>query len=191
LGHVCIQLPSVMRSKLAPKFIFSFNISDIITVCKISFARALTLSLHQLVLLGFVGFASGMTVGSVSVFQFAYNLQSVPLAIIGVSYSVAAFPLLAQLYAEKKYELLGCNIANTLKHIFFWSFPAIAFFVVILKFIASGSSFTVKNFNVDFPDLDPGITSVILASTLGSYISRRWMGAKYKENENSGENAEA
>jgi len=71
------------------------------------------------------------------------------------------------------------------------TFACIAFFVVILKFIASGSSFTVKNFNVDFPDLDPGITSVILASTLGSYISRRWMGAKYKENENSGENAEA
>jgi putative peptidoglycan lipid II flippase len=72
-----------------------------------------------------------MTVGSVSVFQFAFNLQSVPLAIIGVSYSVAAFPLLAQLYAEKKFDLLELNISNALRHIFFWSLPTIALFVVM------------------------------------------------------------
>lgn len=131
LGHVCIQLPSVVRSPLMPRFTFVFCVRDIAEVCRTSFTRALTLSLHQLVLLGFVGFASMMAVGSVSVFQFAYNLQSVPLAIIGVSYSVAAFPLLAQLYAEKKYDVLGENIVNTLKHIFFWSLPAIALFVVI------------------------------------------------------------
>ena len=131
LGHVCIQIPSVARSALAPRFVWKFNFSDIISVCKTSFTRAVTLSLHQIVLLGFVSFASIMTVGSVSVFQFAYNLQSVPLAIIGVSYSVAAFPLLAQLYAEKKFELLGSNIVTALRHIIFWSFPAIALFVVI------------------------------------------------------------
>ncbi len=131
LGHVCVQLPSVIRSTLRPRLTFSFSWSEIIAVCKTSFTRALTLSLHQIVLLGFVGFASVMTVGSVSVFQFAYNLQSVPLAIIGVSYSVAAFPLLAQLFAEKKYELMACNITSTLKHIFFWSLPAVALFVVV------------------------------------------------------------
>ncbi len=131
LGHVCIQIPSVFKSSLAPRFTLSFSMSDIVSVCKTSFTRALTLSLHQLVLLGFISFASIMTVGSVSVFQLAYNLQSVPLAIIGVSYSVAAFPLLAQLYAEKKFELLSANILTTIRHILFWSLPAIALFVVI------------------------------------------------------------
>lgn len=131
LMHVCIQIPSVRKSPLAPRFIWTFSLSDILTVCKTSFTRALTLSLHQLVLLGFVSVASIMAVGSVSVFQFAYNLQSVPLAIIGVSYSVAAFPLLAQLYAEKKYAQFADNITITLKHILFWSFPVIALLVVI------------------------------------------------------------
>lgn len=131
LGHVCIQIPSVCKSPLAPRFTISFSFRDIVTVCRTSFTRALTLSLHQLVLLGFISFASIMTVGSVSIFQFAYNLQSVPLAIIGVSYSVAAFPLLAQLYAEKKFELLSANIVTAIRHILFWSLPAIALFVVI------------------------------------------------------------
>lgn len=129
--HVCIQLPFIFQSGLSPKLIFTFNVDEILIICRTSFTRAITLSLHQIVLFGFIGFASIMTIGSVSVFQFALNLQAVPLAIIGVSYSVAAFPLLAQLYAEKKYAELGQQIGTTLRHIFFWSVPVIAFFVVI------------------------------------------------------------
>jgi putative peptidoglycan lipid II flippase len=72
-----------------------------------------------------------MAIGSVSVFQFAFNLQSVPLAIIGVSYSVAAFPLLAQLYAERKYTEFSRSIMNALRHILFWSLPVVALIIVI------------------------------------------------------------
>lgn len=131
LGHVFIQLPSILKSTLRPRFTLDIRRADIFAVCKTSLTRAVTLSLHQFVLLGLVGFASIMAVGSVSVFQFAYNLQSVPLAIIGVSYSVAAFPLLAKLYAEKKYVELGSNITTALRHILFWSLPAIALFIVL------------------------------------------------------------
>lgn len=131
LGHVCIQIPFIAKSPLRPGLTLSFDWQSIVAVLRTSFTRAVTLSLHQLVLLGLVGFASIMTVGSVSVFQFAFNLQSVPLAIIGVSYSVAAFPLLAQLYADKKIQEFTESIVNALRHILFWSLPAIALFVVI------------------------------------------------------------
>ena len=131
LGHILIQIPFLRKNILTPRFVFTFNWRDIAEVCQVSLIRAVTLSLHQMVLLGLIGFASVMTVGSVSVFQFAFNLQSVPLAIIGVSYSVAAFPLLAQLFAEKKYEVFSQNITTALRHIMFWSLPTIALFVVI------------------------------------------------------------
>lgn len=131
LGHIFIQLPFLRGNALTPRFVTKINWRDIGLVCQTSLIRAVTLSLHQMVLLGLIGFASIMSVGSVSVFQFAFNLQSVPLAIIGVSYSVAAFPLLAQLFAEKKYELFGQNIIMALRHVLFWSLPTIALFVVI------------------------------------------------------------
>lgn len=130
-GHVCIQLPSILRSPLRPGISFSWDTKNIVEVLRMSLTRAVTLSLHQIVLLGLVGFASIMASGSVSVLQFAYNLQSVPLAIIGVSYSVAAFPLLAQLHAEGKYDELRRNITTALKHILFWSLPVIALLAVI------------------------------------------------------------
>jgi putative peptidoglycan lipid II flippase len=131
LGHLTVQLPFIRAHELAPQFRTQFNWSDIGEVLRVSIPRAITLSLHQFVLLGLVGFASVMSVGSVSVFQFAFNLQSVPLAIIGVSYSVAAFPLLAQLYAERKYTEFSRSIMNALRHILFWSLPVVALIVVI------------------------------------------------------------
>ncbi len=130
-AHLAIQLPYFIGHELAPRFTMALNVRELREVLITSLPRALTLSLHQLALLGLVGMASAMTVGSVAVFQFAFNLQSVPLAIIGVSYSVAAFPFLSQLYSEKKYELFSSHIMTALRHIIFWSLPTIALFIVI------------------------------------------------------------
>ena len=131
LGHLLIQVPYVIGSGLSPSIVSRFDFKEIKQVLMVSIPRTLTLSLHQFVLLGLIGFASVMTVGSVSVFQFAFNLQSVPLAIIGVSYSIAAFPLLAKLYAEGKMELFSKHIMTAMRHIIFWSLPVIALMVVI------------------------------------------------------------
>ena len=72
-----------------------------------------------------------MTVGSVAVLQFAGNLQSVPLAIIGISYSVAAFPTLAEMLAQKKNLEFNAYVTTALRHIIFWSIPVIVLVVVL------------------------------------------------------------
>jgi putative peptidoglycan lipid II flippase len=78
-----------------------------------------------------VGVATMMTAGSVSVFQFAFNLQSVPLAIIGMSYSVAAFPVLADYFAKKDQGAFNEHVLTALRHIVFWSLPVIALVIVL------------------------------------------------------------
>ncbi len=130
-GHLVIQIPYVRKSNLSPYITTAYTWKDIRPVLSVSISRAITLSLHQLLLLVFIVFAAQMHEGSVSVFQFAFNLQSVPLTIIGVSYSVAAFPLLAKLFAEGKMEEFGKNIHTALRHIMFWSIPVIALCIVI------------------------------------------------------------
>lgn len=131
LMHVCIQIPFIKREKIFPKLIFSFDTVLLARIFENSIPRALTLSLHQIVLLALLGVASVMAVGSVSVFQFAFNLQSVPLAIIGVSYSVAAFPTLARMFTSGDTETFRNHVAAALRHIFFWSLPAAALIVVL------------------------------------------------------------
>ncbi|MCB9811310.1 hypothetical protein H6783_00130 [Candidatus Nomurabacteria bacterium] len=131
LGHMLIQLPLVQKSELRFSLVRKVDLSRLRSVLMLSLPRALTLSLNQIVLLLLIGFASAMTVGSVSVFQFAYNLQSVPLAVIGVSYSVAAFPMLAELYAGKDHKAFWFHIETALRHIIFWSLPAAALIIVL------------------------------------------------------------
>ena len=72
-----------------------------------------------------------MAAGSVAIFQFALNLQSVPLAIIGMSYSVAAFPVLADLFAKKEQTAFNHHVLTAFRHIIFWSLPIIALVIVL------------------------------------------------------------
>ena len=130
VGHVAIQLPFVASSTFTPRLTSRIAWNEVVGVFKTSAPRVLTLSLHQLVLLGLVGVASVMAAGSVSVFQFGFNLQSVTLAIIGVSCSVASFPSLAKLHAEGKFDAFGAYLLTALRHIIFWALPLSALIIV-------------------------------------------------------------
>jgi putative peptidoglycan lipid II flippase len=75
--------------------------------------------------------ASLMASGSISIFNFAFNLQSVPLSLIGASYSSAVFPTLSRLYYDKNIkEFLEKMIASA-RHIIFWSMPLTVLFIVL------------------------------------------------------------
>jgi putative peptidoglycan lipid II flippase len=165
--HVIVQLPFIIQSGLFPRLTRTFEWHIVREVVTSSATRAITLSLHQIVFLGLVGFASIMATGSVSVFQLGFNLQSVPLAIIGVSYSVVAFPLLARLFAEEKYDAFRSNIEVALRHIIFWSLPAMVLFIVIrAQFVRVVLGTGAFNWN------DTRLTAAVLALFIISLASQ-------------------
>lgn len=129
--HLMVQWPFVRQSNLSIGLSFRFDFKKLSEIFSLSVPRALTLSMQQLVMLALLGFASAMAVGSVSVFQFAFNLFSVPLAIIGVSYSVAAFPVMSELWGKGKRDEFNLHIVTALRHIIFWSVPAIVLIIVL------------------------------------------------------------
>jgi putative peptidoglycan lipid II flippase len=131
LGHVLVQWPLVLRSNLSFGLVWRLDWSLIFSIAKVALPRALTLSFGQLQMLGFVMLASMMTVGSVAVLQLAYNLQSVPLAIVGMSYSVAAFPVLADMLAKKEEQKFVSYVTTALRHIIFWAIPITALVIVL------------------------------------------------------------
>jgi len=130
-GHLLVQVPFVRSSQFAFQATFAFDWLKLRHILAAALPRALTLSLNQLVFLLFVGIATTLTVGSVSVFQFAYNIQSVPLAIIGMSYSVAAFPTLSHLFAKRDQAAFNRQLMTALRHILFWSIPIIGLVIVL------------------------------------------------------------
>lgn len=131
LGHLLVQVPFVKDSQYTFHLVRSIDWPLMRRIFAVSIPRALTLSVNQFVLLILIGMATVMTAGSVSVFQFAFNLQSVPLAIIGMSYSVAAFPTLASLFARKDIAGFNRQLLTALRHILFWSVPVIALVIIL------------------------------------------------------------
>ena len=69
--------------------------------------------------------------GAVSVFTFASNLQAVPLALIGSSYAVAAFPALSETSALEKRSEFTAILSASARHIILWSITALGLIAVL------------------------------------------------------------
>jgi putative peptidoglycan lipid II flippase len=145
LGHMLVQWPLVRTSPLHFSFVRTFDWPALWSIAKVAIPRALTLSLGQLQMIALVAIASTMTIGSVAVLQLALNLQAVPLAIVGMSYSVAAFPVLTELLAKRDTAKFNAYVLTALRHIIFWSLPIIALVIVLraqmVRVLLGGGSF--------------------------------------------------
>lgn len=129
--HALIQVPSALRERMFPK-IFAFpRMAFVREVVLLSLPRTVSLAVHQVTIFILVLFASYMAEGSVAVFNFSMNLQSVPLSIIGVSYSIAAFPMLSRLFTAHDMTNFIANISVSARHIIFWSLPVAVLLVVL------------------------------------------------------------
>ena len=144
--HMLLQLSFIIKKGFLPHFPLRFNWGEIKQVVMLSLPRTLALSSSQISFIFLVAFASFMAKGSISVFSLSFNLQSVPLAIIGASYSVAAFPTLARLYSNGERDSFFTHITTAARHIIFWSLPAIVLFIVlraqIVRVILGSGEFT-------------------------------------------------
>src|SRR5690606_20597616 len=129
--HLLIQLPALLQSNILPAITFRFWDKQVKEVILTSIPRTLTLASHQITIVVLVAMATLLTPGSVSVFNFAFNLQSVPLAIIGVSYSVAAFPSLARFLSAGEMDKFKKQMLSAIRHIIVWSLPVIVLFIVL------------------------------------------------------------
>lgn len=129
--HMGIQLPVVLREGYMLRFSWSIDWKNIWRIVSISLPRTLTLSMSKIIITILVALASTLPSGSVTIFNFAWNLQNVPLALIGMSFSVAAFPTLVQYFTDCDYENFLKQIIAPARQIIFWAIPVTVFFIVL------------------------------------------------------------
>jgi putative peptidoglycan lipid II flippase len=114
--HIVVVAQAGVLSRLRlPKF------SLMAPVMRDSVPRSLALSINSITLLALVSIASRLGTGSVSVFTFAGNLEAVPLALIGSSYAVAAFPALSEASALKNHAEFTRILSTSARHVILWS----------------------------------------------------------------------
>lgn len=129
--HLGIQLPPLLREGLGRELLSPPEWRSFLATARISLPRALALSFGQFAFFGLLSLAAALPAGSVAVFMFAYNLQGVPLSVIGASYATAAFPLLAETHARGAMSAFLAHAALAVRQMFFWSLPALALVIVL------------------------------------------------------------
>ncbi len=129
--HFSIQVPYIIKKGMFPKFTLNIKYDFVKKIVLTSLPRTITVSANELAELFLISFASFFIVGSISIFNFSFNLQSVPFSIIGISYSLAAFPTLTRLFSSgNRGEFVNQMIMSS-RHIIFWSVPVSVLFIVL------------------------------------------------------------
>jgi len=177
LMHFLIQLMASWKCGFTPKFSLSVNFKDIKNAAMLSLPRTLGLSFNSIALISIIAMASFLKSGSISVFNFSFNLQSVPLNIIGISYAVAAFPTLTRSFTTGKLDQFKLHLKATARQIIFWSLPITFLFIVlraqIVRVILGSGSFSWDNTRLVAASL--AIFSIsILAQGMTALLSRAY-----------------
>lgn len=79
--------------------------------------------------------ASGLAIGSIATYQYAFTLKNVPISLIGVAIATAVFPSISQKAAGNRNDLLRKEIADTIRAIVWLSLPAAAIALIMRGYI--------------------------------------------------------
>ena len=130
LAYLIVHIPVVMHAGVMPR-LRPPTLARIVPVVRDSVPRSLALGMGSITALVLTALASRLGTGAVSVFTLAGNLEAVPLALIGGSYAVAAFPALSEASAlERRTEFTGILSASA-RHIILWSIVFLGLIIVL------------------------------------------------------------
>lgn len=163
--HFLIQVPSAINCGFQYERIFNLKDSQIKKVFYLMFPRIFATTAQQINLIIITAIASTLTEGSISIFNFANNLQFIPIGILGIPFAMAAFPSFTKFWAEKKNKEFLKKFWTVFFEILYIIVPIIIFIFLfrreIIGFILEHGEFS-------------GASAQLTASTLGIFCFGLW-----------------
>lgn len=121
--HLLLQIFGVHKNHFRWKWEFNLKDSSTRLIGNLMLPRAFGLAVTQINILIITAMASLLPIGSVSVFNYANNLQAVPAGIIGIPFALAVFPVLSRKALHMENGEFGEQISNTARQIIFLIAP--------------------------------------------------------------------
>jgi len=156
--HMLSQLPTVYHLGFRYRFRINWRDANTWLIGKMMVPRTLSLAISQINLVIITIIASGLSSGSLSIFNLANNLQSFPVGIFGISFAIAAFPALSEFAFDR--EKLKANFSQTMRQILFFIIPAT---VIIIALRAQIVRVVLGNGRFDWAD------TILTMNTLGFF----------------------
>lgn len=159
--HFVLQYIGVKALGYSYRPMFILKDKDVLFTIKHMIPRVLGLAVNQLNFLLMTIIASTLAVGSITILQFAYNLNFFAVGIIGVSYAVAAFPSLCELYNKNQKSEMIETFSRTVRQMLLFLVPATILFLMlraqVVRLVVGAGAF----------DWD---ATILTANTLGFFV---------------------
>lgn len=122
--HMSIQFLAAFKIGFRWQGNFKFNHPAIKEIIKLMLPRSIGLGALQITLLVFTAIASSLDPGSVTIYNFADNIQTMPTAVFGLSFITALYPTISEQIAEKKFHQMVDYVWRGIRYLLFIMVPA-------------------------------------------------------------------
>lgn len=130
--HWFIQIPAVKASGFKYSTEFNFKSLAMKKFFKLMLPRVIGVVAIHINLIVVTAIASTLAVGSIAIFNFANNLQYIPIGLIGASFAVASFPALSRIWVNGQKDEFLKKFSSIFRQILFLIIPA-SFLIFLLR----------------------------------------------------------
>jgi len=123
-AHLMLQWIAASRVGFRFRITFAWGDADVRATARRLLPRALALGASQVQLVVIAAIATTLTAGTLAAFAFAVNIQSVPIALVGVAFALAAFPRLAGAAAAGDGAAFQRHFSAAFRQVALLAFPA-------------------------------------------------------------------
>lgn len=143
--HAAIQIPGMLKAGFRWQPIF--HLRELRSLLKLAIPRVIAVASTQLQFVAVTFFASLIGGGALAVFNYAYNLATLPMGVVGLAFATVSFAGFARVANDL--DALREKLRKNILGITFWVLPAAVglFFLRedITHLILTGGAFTTKD----------------------------------------------
>lgn len=130
LLQLAVQLPAFLSLDLSWRPVLELT-SEVRKMFTLMGPRILGVVSDQINIVVITAIASTLSLGSITIFSLAQNIQAAPMGIIGIGVATAAFPTLSRSFSGEKKEEFSETFLHSFKLILFFSIPLSLLFILL------------------------------------------------------------
>ena len=131
LAHLAVQVPNLARVGQRYDLTIGLGHPGVRRVATLMGPRTLGLAAGQLNFLVSTVLASGLPEGSLTAYNYAFQLSQIPVGVVGVSIAVAMFPTLSQDAALGRIGDIRRQVSTAIRVLLFVAAPLMAIMIVL------------------------------------------------------------
>ena len=158
-AHLAIRAIGTSRTSFRIRPAFVFRTTAFREFLRLMVPRMFSVAIDPLTITYFTRVAAGLGVGAVSSLNFGLDYQVLPVSLIGVSFSLAVFPLLSAAYADADRSTFSAILGRNLMTI-----AVLTVLAAVALFVFSGTLVHVLLGGGKFTAEDVAVTSSVVAA---------------------------